>query len=153
MPRPIGGGKVNLIGGGVTGLGVNPGTGATTPFALFVSVAVPPDLYHAEGAVEIVLQDASGSLVEVPGPSPGLPAQPLRVGQAVRFDEPRFDRQVNVPPRFLYARAQWSLTFATGLPLMPGDGYVWRVSIDSETRDEWTERFVVVGQPVGPVLG
>lgn len=146
-------GKINLIGAGVTGVGVNQAIGSTTPFALFVSVAVPPKFYNVESAVEIVLQDAGGNLVSVPGASPGLPAQPLRVGQAVRFDEPRFLQPVDVPPKFLYARVNWALSFATGLPLTPGEGYVWRVSIDGNSRDEWTERFVVMGQLAGPVLG
>src|SRR6266542_539415 len=111
--------KINIIGGGVTGLGVNPATGGTTPFALFVSVAVPPGLYHAECAVESILQDSGGNRVSLPGPSPSLPAPPLRIVQAVRFDEPLFPQQVNLPPRFLYARTQSALGFATGLPLTP----------------------------------
>jgi hypothetical protein len=146
-------GKVNVIGGGVTGVGMNPATRTTTPFTLFASVAVPPPLYNAECAVEIILQDSAENLVSVPGPAPGMPAQPLRVGQAVRFEEPRFPQPVSSPARFLYARTQWVLGFATGLPLTPGEGYTWRVNIDDNTRDDWTERFVVMGQPPGPVIG
>ncbi len=146
-------GKVHVIGGGVTGVGLNPATRTTSPFALFVSVAVPPQLYYAECAVEIVLQDSAQNLVSVPGPAPGMPDQPLRVGQAVRFEEPRFPQPVNIPARFLYARTQWALSFATGLPLTPGEGYVWRVNVDNDSRDDWTERFVVIGQPAGPVIG
>lgn len=146
-------GKVNIIGGGLTGVGINPTTQGTVPFALFVSVAVPPRLYNAECAVEIFLADAAGDLVSIPGPAQGMPQQPLRVGQAVRFEEPRFNQPVNALTRYLYAKTQWVMSFATGLPLVPGQGYTWRVNIDDTSRDEWSERFVVMGPPVGPVLG
>jgi len=146
-------GKVNIIGGGTTGVGHNPQTGLTAPFALFVSVAVPPGLANEEGAVEIVLEDSNGELVALPATAPGLPTQPLRVGQAVRFDEPRFPQPVNAPMRYIYPRAQWALSFATGLPLPVGQGFAWRVKIDDMSRDDWTERFVVIGPAAGPVLG
>jgi len=146
-------GKVNALGAGLTGLGINPGTGLTSGFALFIQVGVPPQFYNAECAVEIVLEDIGGALVEIPGPGPGLPPQPLRVGQAVRFDTPSFPQPANVPPRYLPARVQWVLSFATGLPLAMSQGYSWRVKIDNETKDDWVERFVVLGPVAGPVLG
>ncbi|HUY50811.1 MAG TPA: hypothetical protein VMV92_34735 [Streptosporangiaceae bacterium] len=146
-------GKVNVIGGGLTGLGRNPSTGLTPPFALFVSVSVPPHLYNAECSVEIILEDAGGTLVALPGLAPGLPPQPVRVGQAVRFSEPRFPQPVNAPARFLPARTQWAMSFSPGLPLAEGQGYMWRVKIDDEANEEWTERFVVLGNVAGPVLG
>jgi len=147
------GGKVNIIGGGLTGVGLNPDTRLSAPFALFVQVGVPPQFYNAECSVEILLQDSAGQLVELPGPAPGLPQQPVRVGQAVRFEEPRLPQPVNAPVRYLPARAQWALGFATGLPLTAGQGFAWRVMIDGETRDDWIERFVVLGPAAGPVIG
>lgn len=148
-------GKLNVVGGGITGVGQNPNTGLTLAFALYVSVTVPPGLYEEQCAVEIVLEDAAGDLVNVPGPAPGMPPQVLRVGQAVTFEEPRFNfpQPVSAPRHYLPARAQWVMSFATGLPLAPGPGYAWRVRIDGETRDDWIERFVVFGPTVGPVLG
>jgi hypothetical protein len=148
-------GKLNVVGGGVTGVGQNPNTGLTLPFALYVSVTVPPGLYDKQCSVEIALEDAAGKLVNVPGPAPDMPTQPLRVGQAVTLEGPRFNfpQQVNVPRRYLPARAQWVMSFATGLPLAAGQGYTWRVRIDGETRDDWVEKFVVFGPAPGPVIG
>jgi hypothetical protein len=146
-------GKVNALGAGLTAVGINPGTGLTAGFALFVQVGVPPQFYNAECAVEIVLEDAGGALVELPSPAPGLPQQPVRVGQAIRFDPPRFAGPVNVPARYLPSRVQWVLSFTTGLPLAVGQGYGWRVKIDDATSDEWVERFVVLGPVAGPVVG
>jgi hypothetical protein len=146
-------GKVNIIGGGATGIGINPQTGLTVPFALFVSVTVPPQFSNDECAVEISLEDSGGELLSLPGPAPGLPQQPVRVGQAVRFEEPRFPQPVNAPARYLHARAQWVLNFATGLPLPVSQGYAWRVRIDDESHYDWFERFVVLGPVAGPVIG
>jgi hypothetical protein len=146
-------GKVNAIGAGLTAVAINPASGLTAGFALFVQIGVPPEFYGVECAVEIALEDAGGQLVELPSQAPGLPAQPLRVGQAVRLNEPQFLQPVNAPTRYLPARIQWVLGFATGLPLAVAQGYRWRVRIDGETRDDWIERFVVLGPAAGPVIG
>jgi len=45
------------------------------------------------------------------------------------------------------------MSFSPGLPLAEGQGYMWRVKIDDEANEEWTERFVVLGNVAGPVLG
>jgi hypothetical protein len=146
-------GKINALGAGVTAIGINPGLpGFTIGFALIVQVGVPHQFYNAECSVEMLLEHAGGGLVEI-SPSPGLPPQPVRVGQAVRFDPPVFQRQVSAPSNYLPARVQWVLNFTTGLPLVPGQGYAWRVKIDDSTRDEWLEKFVVIGAPARPVLG
>jgi hypothetical protein len=146
-------GRLTVVGGGITGLGMTPNGAFTTPFSLFVSVSVPPHLYNAECAVEIALLDSADGLVSIPGPAPGLPEQPMRIGQAIRFAEPNFAHPVAMPNRFIYARTQWVLSFPTGLPLMQGEGYSWQVKLDDETRDDWHERFVVLGPIAGPVLG
>jgi hypothetical protein len=145
-------GKINALGAGLTALALNPMTGLTAGFALIVRVGVPPQLYEAECSVEILLEDSSGGLVEV-SLAPGVPPQPIRVGQAVTFERPRFPTPVAVPSAYLPARAQWVLHFANGLPLVAGQGYGWRVRIDSAGTNDWAERFVVVGAPAGPVLG
>lgn len=146
-------GKINALGAGVNLVGISPtGTGLTSGFAVIVQVSVPPRCYGAESSVEIQLEDASGGLVGLP-PAPGLPPQPIRVGQVVRFNAPTLPQPVSTPSNWLPARGQWVLNFTTGLPLAPGQGYAWRVKLDDESRDDWVERFVVVAPPAGPVLG
>lgn len=147
-------GKLNIVGGGLTGVGINVGTpGLTLPFALVVIIAVPPQLYNEQCAVEIVLEDSAGNLAVLPAPAPGMAPQPMRVGQVITFEEPRFPPGVNTPRGFLTSRAQWVVAFNPGLPLLAGQNYVWRVRIDDETQEVWTERFVVFDRPQGPVLG
>lgn len=146
-------GKINALGAGVNVVGINPGgRGLTSGFAVVVQVSVPRQFYDAECSIEILLEDAGGKLVAIP-PSPGLPPQPIRVGQVTRFNPPRLPQPVSAPPSYLPGRVQWVLNFTTGLPLAPGQGYVWRVKIDDTTKDDWLERFVVIGPPLGPVLG
>lgn len=146
-------GKINALGAGITAIGISPTiSGLTIGFALIVQVGVPHQFYNAECSVEMLLEDSSGGLVEIP-PAPGLPTQPIRVGQAIRFDPPKFQQPVSAPANYLPARVQWVLNFTTGLPLSAGQGYAWRVKIDDASRDEWLERFVVVGPSPGPVLG
>jgi hypothetical protein len=142
-------GKVNIIGGGISGLGYQPNIGVTSAFALVAWIIVPPKHYHAECAVEIVLEDVSGNVVSLPGPA-GNP-QAVRIGQAVRFDEAK--SPPGVVRGALPSRTQWVMAFANGLPLPMGQKYRWRIKIDTQTRDAWTEDFVVSGVDPTPVFG
>lgn len=148
-------GKLNVIGGGLTVIGqadrVGPGgpTGFTAPFGLVVSVGVGPTLYRSECALEVALEDSKGEVVELPGPA-GQP-QKMRIAQNVVFEEPNLP--AGVPRSSLRARSLLVLMFNGGLPLAIGQRYVWRVRIDHDTRDDWTEEFSVPGPPPGPVIG
>jgi hypothetical protein len=142
--------KLNIIGGGVSVLGLTQ-TGATTPFALVVIISLPPALYRSDCSVEIVLEDSSGNVVSVPGPT--TEPQLMRVAQAVTFDEPPPIRGVLMPRDALRARKQFVLNFTLGLPLAMGEQYAWRVKIDGDTRDHWAEIFVVPRPNPGPVIG
>ncbi len=144
------GNKINVVGGGLTLVGFNQGSGLTAPFTVVVSVMVPPRLYGAECAVEIVLEDSAREPVSLPGPTGD--AQVMRVGQAVTFERPSFPGAY-IPQATVGAKVQWVLGFNTGLPLPIGQRYVWRVRIDHETNDDWVEEFFVPGPPPGPVLG
>jgi hypothetical protein len=141
--------KLNVIGGGISLLGFNPQSGQSASFALVVWVSVSPKLYNAECAIEIVLEDASGNPVSLPGPG-GQP-QVLRIGQAVRFEEPKL--RPGVPRHVLRARTQWVVGFPTGLPLPVGQALTWRVKIDHESRPDWSDEFYIPGPVSGPVLG
>lgn len=143
-------GKLNVVGGGLGVLGLNQETGFTAPFGVVVIIAVPPNLDGAETSVEVILEDSTGAPVGLPGPA-GEP-QIMRVAQNVTFEEKNLSA-VGVPRRALRPRYQWILMFGAGLPLSINQRYLWRVKLDHETRDEWTEEFVVPGPPPGPVLG
>jgi hypothetical protein len=141
------GGKIYVAGGAITVFPRQP-TGLTLPMALAVLVTVPPAFYGAEAAVEILLEREDGTLVEV-----GDPPQAMRIGQAVRFDEPQV---TNFQRGRMPARVQFIYSFNNGLPLESGSLYRWRVRIDHESPDDWTEAFAVVGPPPpppGPVFG
>lgn len=60
---------------------------------------------------------------------------------------------VNVPPNTVRSSKQFVMYFASGLPLEPNKRYRWRIKIDHETRDEWTETFYVFNADAGPVIG
>jgi hypothetical protein len=138
------GGKIYVVGGGITTLFSQP-TGLTPPLALAVLVTVPPTLYGTEAAIEIVLEREDETLVEM-----GDPPQPMRIGQAVRFDEPPI---ANFERGKMPARVQFVYSFNNGLPLEPGSFYRWRIRIDHQSSEDWTETFAVVRPPPNPVLG
>lgn len=143
-------GKVNVIGGGLDLILVQPAAGLSAPFVLIVTVSVPPQFYNEECALEIILEDALGKVVELPGPMDN--SQKMRVGQTVTFEEPKFPK-ANVPRHVMWPRTRVLLNFAAGLPLAVGQAYSWRVRIDGESKDTWVYRFAVPGPMPGPVLG
>jgi hypothetical protein len=143
-------GKLNIIGGGLTAIGYVRDTGTTAAFAVVMSVTVPARHFNEACSVELVLEDAAGAPVSLPGPAPGQ-AQVLRIGQAIQFGEPK--AIAGVPRLQLPLRNQWVVAFSNGLPLPVGQRYVWRAKIDHDSRDAWTEEFFVPGPIPGLVLG
>jgi hypothetical protein len=145
------GGKLNVIGGGITVAGRSPNIAVTAPFSLVVSVEVPPDHYDSEAAVEIILEDPAGDVVTVPGAATDDERWPVvRVSQTARFTGPIVPPYLRFPEQFqqgyLPSRVYMVIGFPTGLPLPSGAAYLWRVAVDGQTRDAWTERFVVAEQ-------
>jgi hypothetical protein len=140
-------GKLNVIGGGISVLTRVPNAEQTAPVALVVSLAAPPDRYGDECMVEITLEDASGDIVTLPGAVPGVP-QPLRINQSAKFTEPTAQHPLITPKGYLWAGVQLVVQFPVGLPLRGIGGYQWRVKIDDQARDDWTEKFVVTEQAV-----
>lgn len=140
-------GKLNVIGGGISVVTRRPSAEQTAAVALVVSLTAPPERYGDDCAVEITLEDASGGLVALPGGPPGE-LRPLRISQSAKFAEPSAQTSLITPKSFLWAGVQLLVAFPLGLPLAAGDGYQWRVKVDDQTDDSWTERFVVVEQAV-----
>jgi hypothetical protein len=135
-------GKINVVGGLVTVLGLNPAIqGMTAPFWLTVWVNVPSAHYNAAGTIEVVLEDASGEPVSVTNPTGE--AAVMQIEQRVTFRPPT-SGPMTIPAELeLPSRTTWVSSFPAGLPLAVGARYRWRVKIDGESRDEWTEDFVV----------
>lgn len=144
-------GKLNIIGGGVTVLGLEETAGATTaPHAVVAIVSFGAEFVGESPAVELALEDEQGALVELPGPA-GVP-QFLRVGQAEQL-KPLVITGRRVPNNAIRPSVQFVMHFATGLPLVAGRQYLWRIKVDHETRDEWTLAFYVPALATGPVVG
>ncbi|OAN37435.1 hypothetical protein [Microbacterium sp. H83] len=142
-----GGGKANLIGAGIALLGFDPQQGVTTPFALYVRLisAMPTT---DQPAVEILLVDASGQPVMLPGPMGE--GQAMRISQNVEFPPPAAPG-VTIPSGALPSVAQFAINFANGLPLAPGHSYSWRVQLDHDVIGS-ESMFIPLPAP-GPVLG
>lgn len=131
-------GKVNIIGGGVQFLGFDPDTGMTAPFSLYTSIIVTlPTLDEASGAVEILLMDADGQPVALPGPEG---PNPLRFNQTVDFTHAKIPA-VQQPPIGFPGSSNVVMNFPGGLPLPSGSTYEWVVLVDG-TRLASTTFFV-----------
>lgn len=142
-------GKLQMIGGGLQLLARDPATGMTAPFAVIVTLRFPAAVFNEQYAFELVLQDMAGNAVLL---GEGEAADVLRIGNSQQVDEPSFPG-ARVPRRALPASSQVVVHFNAGLPLPPGEVMVWRVSIDGESKPEWTLPFFVPGPAAGPVLG
>ncbi|MGW4848237.1 hypothetical protein [Nocardia brasiliensis] len=137
--------KLNVIGGGITIIPVNAETSATAPFSVVAIATFEARFVGETPAVELQLESEAGDLVELPGAIGRLGTpQYVRVGTA---------QQLKTMEPSLRPRQQIALNFATGLPLMSGQLYRWRVKIDHETRDYWTYDFFVSTKAPGPTLG
>jgi hypothetical protein len=139
-------GKINIIGGTVAVVSQQPGSNVLASFALVVSVTVPPSHYGSTCRIDVVLEDASGEPVYVPGLAAGAPPQPLAFQQTATFEKPRLPPSVTGLRDYLPSRVYTVVIFPTGLPLPEDRGYQWRIIVDEETRDDWRVPFVVSAQ-------
>ena len=146
-------GKLNVIGGGIAVLGAHQAAGQqlglTAPFTLVVLVAVEPRLYGEECALELILENSAGDPVELPGPAG---PQLMRIAQNMTFEEKVMTHR-GVRRGVIRSRSVVTLGFQQGLPLTSGERYLWRVKIDGNTRDDWTEEIYVGSPPASPVFG
>jgi hypothetical protein len=135
--------KVQVVGGGITILGVNSRTGLSAPFGVLVVIEAPSSLYGAEFSADVTIEDAAGgAVILLLGEGPG---EPVQIKQTIKLDAPPLQAPDD-PKDFLTARTMLALMFPVGLPLAPGAGYRVRLKIDGETRSEWTDGFIVTSK-------
>lgn len=143
-------GKLNMLGGGVLGLGFDAQQGLTAPFTLIVEFYVSGAMTPTQFTAEITLRGSDGKLVELPGPTQ---PQVMRVAQIVDLEPPSIPGGASLARKALDARAQIILNFSNGLPLTPGTAYQWSVQIDGDEENRPDHRFAVMGSPTAPVIG
>ncbi len=142
-------GKLNIVGGGISMVGFDANLKATIPHAVVARIAFPPKYVGDSPAVELALERDDGSLVALPNP---MGPQFLRVGSADAL-KPAVVQGVDVPPHAVWPSVHFAMFFSGGLPLDPGKVYTWRVKVDHDTREGWTENFFVFVPSSGPVIG
>ena len=143
------GGKANLLGAGFTVSVVGP-QGLSAPQHMLILVDLPSNHAGAEFALSAELKDETlGAPFKIVGPN-GSP-EVLRIQQIVRGARPSV--QNAYLPLDLPVRVQLNISFANGLPLVPGHSYLWKIEIDGQHRKGWETGFHVLGPPPAPVFG
>ncbi len=130
-------GKMTAVGMGWSVTGPNP-----VPHAVGVFIQVPWDQTNQKHRILLELLDADGEPVLVETPEGG--ETPIRAeGELIagRSPEMRPGSSVDVP----------FAIFQSGLPVEPGGLYVWRLSVNGETRAEWRRPFSVRSLPPGQI--
>jgi uncharacterized protein DUF6941 len=122
------GGKLYILGGGWSITGPMP-----VPSAIAIKIEVPWNLASRQHNIVLELLTADGQLVRLPAPPEGE-LQPIRV-------EGQFGTGI---PAGLIEGTPIDATLALNIgpmPLPPGARYVWRLSIDGNTQEEWQVAF------------
>jgi hypothetical protein len=119
-------GKLYILGGGWSLTGPDP-----MPSAIALKIDVGWHEADVPHHWELYLEDADGRPVMVEGPEG---AQPVEVRGEFQVAKP-----TNVPPG---TPVDVSLVVNLGpLPLAPGHRFTWRLSIDGDSREDWSLSF------------
>ena len=121
-------GKLYILGGGWSITGPAP-----VPSAIALKIEVPWNLATRRHNITLELITADGQLVKLPGQAQGEQV-PVRI-------EGQF--QTGIPPGVMEG-TPIDATLAINvnpLPLPPAARYVWRLSIDGDTREDWQVAF------------
>lgn len=147
------GGKLTVVGGGISVIGLIPNTYQTGPFAVVAIVTFDPSFIGESPAVELLLEDHDGRPVVLPG-AVGPQGQPqyIRVGLANPLQRVAL-QNLHIPTEAARPSVQIVLNFNAGLVLTPGQRYTWRIKVDQDTREEWTAWMYVPQPAQPPVLG
>ncbi len=118
-------GKLYILGGGLTVLGPRP-----QPVGIAIRIQVPWDRANIAHAWKLELLDEDGHSVQAANDKTVMVGGRFEAGRPAGL---RAGTPLSVP---------LAINFAT-LPLKPGRGYTWRLSIDDETRTNWRAGFSV----------
>jgi hypothetical protein len=124
--------KLYVVGGGWSIMGPDP-----VPSAIAIKIDVAWNETEMPHHLELFLEDADGRpfMIETPD---GL--HPLEVRSDFQVARP-----ATVPDG---TPADVALAINLGpLPLVPGNRYIWRLSIDGESREDWALSFTVRPRP------
>jgi hypothetical protein len=138
--------KFTIVGSGITLVGRDPQTGLTAPISVVAIATFDPKFLGESPIVEFSFETDDGQLVEMPPPpnQPDAPPQPLRITPGPSPLMPTVVKGVEVPAAAARPKIQMMMQFQSGLPLLADRRYLWRITIDGETRDEWTESLYVL---------
>lgn len=126
------GGKLHILGGGWSVTGPDP-----VPSAIALLIQVPWDLANEKHQFTLDLVDTDGNPVQIPTPEG---ERSLRIEGEFETGRPaglkpgtplEFAAAITIPPQ----------------PLEPGGRFEWRLSVDEETREDWTLPFSVRPRP------
>jgi len=119
-------GKLYILGGGWSIIGPDP-----TPFAIAMKIEVPWDEANRPHRISLTLLNADGQPVTVPTP------------EGVRPIEIQANLEVGRPAGMTPGTPLDSVAaFNFGLmPIPPGGRYVWRLTIDGRTDENWQAAF------------
>jgi len=119
-------GKLYIMGGGWSIIGPDP-----TPMAIAIKIEVPWNQTNRNHNVKLELLDSDYHAVLVPTPAGNTP---LIIGG---------DFEVGRPPGLIQGTPMdvpYAFNIAP-LPLEPGKRYVWKLTIDGETKEDWQVGF------------
>lgn len=140
--------KFTVVGSGISLVGFNSQASSRTPPLSIVAVVTFDSKFIGESPiVELTLETADGVIVEVPpgtdAPAGAIP-QPLHIQTGPGPLVPTVIPGFQVPVDAVRPKVQMMMQFPSGLPLSVDQKYLWRVTVDGETRDEWTEGLYVL---------
>lgn len=140
-------GKFTIVGAGITLVGFDSKvTNRTAPMSVVAIATFDPEFVGKSPIVELTLETMDGVVVEMPpgGDTPDAAPLPLHIKSGPEPLVPTRLAGLQLPDEAFRPKMQMLMQFSSGLPLTADQRYLWRVTIDGEKRDEWTESLYVV---------
>jgi hypothetical protein len=139
--------KFTIVGSGISLVGFDPkATTRTAPLSVVAIASFDPKFLGENPIVELTLETTDGTVVELP-PGTDTPDEPPFPVHIKAGGEPLVSTLLSgyrVPADAIRPKVQMMMQFSSGLPLSFEHRYLWRVTVDGEKRDEWTESLFVL---------